>query len=76
LSGCAVSSGVFETSPGIYRVEGSADVSLGGQAAATGSALKAATEKCQALGKRVDTIDQRSNNQFTGAATTVTFRCI
>lgn len=76
LGGCATSSGVFETSLGVYSVTSSAFTSMGGASAARGKALKEATAKCASMGKRMEQVDQSSNATLASGSADLSFRCV
>lgn len=78
LSGCAMSSGVLEMSPGLYSVSQSVGVIRGGVAGATKMAFKQAQSTCSSQGKKVDVVQQGTNFQpVSGLETaTLTFRCV
>lgn len=78
LSGCAISSGVIETSPGVYSVSESVGVIRGGVAGARKLAFEKARLHCASQGMAVETVQQSSSFQPVSGLETaeVTFRCV
>jgi hypothetical protein len=75
VAGCASSSGVYQVSPGTYRITTTAITSYGGKGTATGAAAKTAAAECAKSGKQVHIMDESSDAQFTQASVSLTFRC-
>lgn len=76
LTGCATSSGVYETSPGIYSVTSSAFTSMGGASAARGKAMREATTKCASMGKRMELVTASNDATFASGSADLTFKCV
>lgn len=75
VAGCSTS-GVFETSPGVYSVSATAITTAGGAATAKGKALRQATDACAAQGKALEVITQQSESTFSNGTADLTFRCV
>lgn len=75
LSGCASSSGVFQTGPDSYQVTTTAITSFGGVGTARASAIQTANEYCSRLGRHALVVDAANDSQFTQGSSDVKFRC-
>lgn len=76
LTGCASSSGVFETAPGIYSISSTAITSFGGSATARGDAYKKAQAKCATAGKQMELVSQDASANIVNGSADLTFKCV
>lgn len=75
LSGCASSSGVFQTGPGAYRITTTAITSFGGAGKARGEGVKRANAYCAGQGKKAIVTDAASSSDITQGSSDISFRC-